>query len=53
MSQREIDLTGREYRQVAGPKRREPILAIGWYWGVAGILTIFALRAIWYVLMGH
>jgi hypothetical protein len=41
-----IDLSPQEYRQIDGPKRREPFLAYGWYWGVGAIASIFVVKAI-------
>jgi hypothetical protein len=39
-----IDLAASEYRQTAGPKKREPILAAGWVWGVLALLSVFAVK---------
>ncbi len=53
MSQSEIDLTPQEYRHVAGPKRREPILGAGWRAGLMTILGLAIGKAIWFYSMGH
>lgn len=39
-----FDLDPLEYRQTAGPKRREPILGPAWIWGVLTLLGLFAAK---------
>lgn len=40
-----VDLSPREYEVKAG-KRREPFLAYGWYWGLALLLAVFAMKVV-------
>jgi hypothetical protein len=46
-----VDLSPRDYEVKTG-KRREPFLAYGWYWGLAALLAVFAVKA-FMVLMLH
>jgi hypothetical protein len=38
-----VDLMPSEYRQTAGPQRKELFLARSWYWGVLVLVAIYAL----------
>jgi hypothetical protein len=41
---KEIDLDPLEYRQIDGPKRKEPILAHGWYWGMLALASVIGVK---------
>jgi hypothetical protein len=43
-----IDLEPQEYRQIDGPKRREPFLAPGWYWALLALAFVLGVKGLIY-----